>query len=508
MIKRFLLSIALTCSLCLGVATPALAEDIVAPQEPDISNMSATEANQAIEAYNTDVDNYNQTLQNNYEAEIIAVNAHNSLEEEKAAQNAIELAQYEENYNNYTEECAAVDAYNDRQSRLEQAYANAVNTQNERITMNQAQQGQGITENVTYDVSVIPNNYENNSNELKTILIEKSATPAEQTYQIINLHLYVNPSLLDYGASYSTSNGFILDEELVDNTILAKWEIATADYNDVVTVVNEGAILPTSSEGSALFYNYVSDDYLNGYWLGSHQLDYNTLDCLEGWINGVASTFSYRDGAHYNVYDNVFSLYVYSWMQYPYYELYTPQYKDYPTPPEKVELYVPEYFVYPDDPLYLSHLDYLIPEEPMGNESTEQPQVTLINFESDIPVTSIVERTEVEQKENINIQDEPNPLTANLSNVAEPTWALLNLILMLITVILLLAIFKNRKYYYYNNIVTVIIALASVITFILTENIYNKMIIIDQYTWIMLLLCCLGLLSKFLFKEKDKEETE
>ena len=48
MIKRFLLSIALTCSLCLGAAMPAFAEEIAAPQEPDITNMSTTEANQAI----------------------------------------------------------------------------------------------------------------------------------------------------------------------------------------------------------------------------------------------------------------------------------------------------------------------------------------------------------------------------------------------------------------------------------------------------------------------------
>ena len=62
-------------------------------------------------------------------------------------------------------------------------------------------------------------------------------------------------------------------------------------------------------------------------------------------------------------------------------------------------------------------------------------------------------------------------------------------------------------YKYHNNIVGVLIAIGSVIAFILTENIWLPMTIVDIWTVPMAILCVGGVIARILSCTTEKEKS-
>ena len=70
---------------------------------------------------------------------------------------------------------------------------------------------------------------------------------------------------------------------------------------------------------------------------------------------------------------------------------------------------------------------------------------------------------------------------------------------------------ENKKekytYKYHNNIVGVLIAIGSVIAFILTENIWLPMTIVDIWTVPMAILCVGGVIARILSRTTEEEKS-
>ena len=181
--------------------------------------------------------------------------------------------------------------------------------------------------------------------------------------------------------------------------------------------------------------------------------------------------------------------------------------------------------------------------------------------EGEIPSTSteietVVEETTTEKEEKVKAAApaQEQPQVQEINNIAkaktineikvplaktEETWALINLICVVITVVvsLILVILgwynrwrrRNIKLdeKYYNDyqfwlrnkiiirIVNLLIAIISIVVFILTENIFLKLVFVDRFTPLMVVLAILAigvaLFSKYVVKEyypynKDDEE--
>lgn len=171
--------------------------------------------------------------------------------------------------------------------------------------------------------------------------------------------------------------------------------------------------------------------------------------------------------------------------------------------------------------------------------------------EGEIPSTSteietVVEEETTEKKEEVNmaVSTEEQPQVQEINNVAkaetindiriplaktEETWAVVNLVCMVVTVVvsLILVILGwynrwrrrnielDKKYYndyqfWLRNkiifrIVNILIAIISIVVFILTENIFLKLVFIDRFTPLMVVLAILAigvaLFSKYVIKE-------
>lgn len=181
--------------------------------------------------------------------------------------------------------------------------------------------------------------------------------------------------------------------------------------------------------------------------------------------------------------------------------------------------------------------------------------------EGEIPSTSteietVVEEETTEKKEEVNaaVPTEEQPQVQEINNVAkaktineikiplaktEETWALVNLICVVVTVVVSLILvilgWYNRwhrrnieldeKYYddyqfWLRNkiilrIVNILIAIISIVAFILTENIFLKLVFIDRFTPLMVVLAILAIgvafFSKYVVKEYypyDDDEDE
>ena len=109
------------------------------------------------------------------------------------------------------------------------------------------------------------------------------------------------------------------------------------------------------------------------------------------------------------------------------------------------------------------------------------------------------------------IEDQETPLASKpVTDTSVQHWALLNLIFMIVNILLLLIIprkEKKKEYIdkqYRTNVLGIILAIAAVITFILTQNIYLPMIIVDQWTFLMGVFCIGGILNKIFGQYKVK----
>lgn len=144
----------------------------------------------------------------------------------------------------------------------------------------------------------------------------------------------------------------------------------------------------------------------------------------------------------------------------------------------------------------------------VGTTNSNSISRTIANNNSDISLPAIgVIGPGIAYADTINDTENPGGSGVN------PSWALVNLIAMIINILILIFVPRKEdkiekiKYKYHNNIITVLLALAAVIIFIFTENVWLSMVLVDSWTILMIVICIAGIISKF-FMYRTKEEME
>lgn len=162
-------------------------------------------------------------------------------------------------------------------------------------------------------------------------------------------------------------------------------------------------------------------------------------------------------------------------------------------------------------------------QETIPTIQQQTPQLVVQNTSSDLldtvyPVSSnyVEEQSQPATKpapSSESIKDDATPLANGLDfgkDLFTPTnWALLNLIFMLVNIIVLLIIPRQKEYeedqrYYRSNILGIIFAIAAILVFIFTQNIYLQMVIADKWTVLMGGLMIGGILNKIFGYKKIK----
>ena len=151
-----------------------------------------------------------------------------------------------------------------------------------------------------------------------------------------------------------------------------------------------------------------------------------------------------------------------------------------------------------------------------------------------LPEETVPAAEPVEEPETVNIGDEEVPM-AEFGGKGSPAWALLNLILTILTTLvsLLLLTFyftgkrkededeervrrntededeEELKRKGLIRLLSILPAVFAVITFILTEDMRNPMIIVDRWTILMLLYAVVNVvLAVFAIKKREEKEEE
>lgn len=525
--------------------------------------------NAEVDQYNQQIDeNYNDTVQeiNTTNQEI---EAHNAAEEERVAretaenekaeqeayvrnqeideENAIEENRInqvnEERQQKYNEDYAQYEKDKEFETRILNAGYESVEQYNEVVTNYNNKVDTYNSQVTEYHTKL------NITNEIAAGSPEKNSSIApvtiEQTYVIQKgaetgrkIPVHIEHNFLGTNISYSQD-----------------FEI---DAADIITFKGIAAIVEVPLEGYCYFYYNTDNSHSLGLWSNSNSYLANNPTAMveQDWINGDVHIITYKDSTNeyqWN-FEDITMIYNYSWIQlYKIKDHYN--YANIPNEPVlELEDFIPIPYVeaqlidivpadiwellsipekeayltykdFPALPIYLDYMPYIIPsfEEDSGEgfNTLPQPQnfVVLANFNEETVSdyqqprffgSSVEENKTPSIKPNIStISEERNPLTSN-NNDEKQSWALLNLILMLLTILILIKLPKkdNDEYYYkhHNNILGVLLAIAAVITFILTENIWLPMVFVDSWTILMAIICGCGIISKILTKTTKEEK--
>lgn len=395
-------------------------------------------------------------------------------------------------------------------------------------------------ENYTENGNDVPTNWEDNTNEdnLKTITVEKSENPEGTTVKAINIHLYLDESSNEVPYNFYefiNDEDFELSEELKERIVLAEWETAEFDANDTVYMYGENAEFAGNKvyingqrkwmgENPNYYFFREIEGYTQGLWYQSgdmvasnatiqeseyenfgttHVVEFEEQEREVSYLyNGEpqTETITTRTTNLFEPLKNIFSIFTYM-----FYRLdEEPVEMEEPIKKEHLELVEPmkllkekEKPVIEDVPIPIVVEPIPeptpIPEPILDPEPTPNPSPIPEPTPSVIPI--ILEETEDERVPLANYTEEGNP---------SGYWALINLILTILTI---LGIFKFNKDNEYH-ISMIILPIIAIVAFILTENIFLPMRLVDKYTILMVIIFISQLLVHLFEKEKEKENKE
>lgn len=449
-----------------------------AADPPDIEGLEPEEANVLIEQYN-------EQLKEEYEAEVERVETVNEEELEKQQQ---------------SEEAVAT-----AEAQIEKFEEKKLDT-------------------FTEDSADLPTDWEGEITETpKTIQVENGES--EDLVRFLNLHLYFGE---DFEATQNvvkniTDTEIEYNDETLDNMLFGEYELVEVEEDAFVTTISESEAM---GYRSAAFYRKMPG-FTNGYWTPLWTENYTTAAwSYNTWYKGVAQEMSYIDGTtDRQPAKDTLSVYTYGFVRTsdeP--TLYEAQLEDLPEEPEYMELLEivePEPEPTPEpDPVDPTPVD----PEPVEPTPTEPKEPTPVNPEPEpipepTPVPTItpisVEPTIVEEPEPIETETlvviEPikdDEIVEEVIEEIEPpraavlgNWAVINLVLSILA-----ALFILVRTYKKNWLAKVLIIALSVIVFFFTEDWTLPMTWFDKWTivhfgltWVQLLLCR---------KEKEDEEEE
>ena len=428
MLKR-LFSLVIIFLLSIGLIVQA--EEIIQPIEPEVlTEESVQEYNQQVDEYNNLVDEYNQQVDNQYELDLQQYQQdleYNSLEDEKVQQ-AIDYNLAEDERVATINEQREAEAAQIQQEAIEHnAEEDEKVAENQQALEEQAKIEEQIEQfkerglsNSTSELEELPIDWTetSTSEETKTIKVEQTDEPSDETYNVMNIHFYLNENTgeeIDNDVNFDENDNPVFSEDLQNNFLLAEWETITANKNDTVTTISESEAM---GYRSAAFYRYM-EGYTNGYWMPDYTIFMSTaVDSESIWYKGVAQEFSYANGTTDNQeIKNALSLYTYSFCRLG----------DEPT---KVEEYIPDYWntdipVEYETPNYVTYVpNYRTPVEPTKREYLTKKD--LLTYTASQPIqeptteeeTTIVEEPIVEEE--TVIIEEPI-IEEETTTIEEPT---------------------------------------------------------------------------------------
>lgn len=542
------------------------------PEVPNIEGLTADEANVLINEYNTQVQEYNDGLDSDYELAVQQINEHNAAEDEKVAENQQAIEDYQK-----VEDRIAADAL------------------------------KGITDNRVTNGADLPTTWETTvtTGAAITFKVEDAEEKSGNTYKAINIHLYLNEDY-DGGTYYGTDvrdEEFIIDQDVLDHTLVAEWETIELDENDVATVISEAKPM---GYRSAAFYRKM-EGYYNGYWMPASQEFASLCNNTESiWDAGSAQMFSYNMGARYGNMANVFSLYTYEFVRLGEEPVapvpYSPEYLESPAKPVYVDFMelvqdTPEEPVVPDEPIVEPEeppVEPEIPDDPPvvnpdepNTPTTDEPVIEVpdepvveepeepaptparpkphkdkdeeptVNPISDEPAISDVEESTLEEEEEIaedstpmaeyvieeteeeaevpasvpvkqyvlmqteeeEIEEEP-VLVSTTEEVVEESEVPLTITpeverksgpvwaLINLIAMVLTALALLKLDERKYNIVNIILAVGSILLFVFTENTQNPMVLVDKWTIVQVIVYIGMIISRVVSPKEDENEEE
>lgn len=398
---RKILSIIIVTILSLFIITEVVQADIpIAPTEPTVINSdTVAEYNDAVDIYNNEVDIYNSQVDIQYMEDLQTYNdaiAHNQEEDLKV--------QEVNNYNQAEDErVAAINLKKEQEAEIQKQEAEAHNAEEDaKVEENNqalAQQEALNEEIAAYAALGITSARVDNSDNLpydwtptvtvetaQSILVEPAEEPAEETYNVLNVFLYVDEETPF--SMTTTGSEFDYPLEVSGHLVLGEWECVTVNKNDIVTVINEAELLGATS--AALVRKMPG--YTNGYWLSSYNMiSYNISYLNDLWRNGVAHEFSYM----YDDYaENIMNITVYNFIRLG-------------DEPNQVDPYIPDYWdteiiIDYEQPIYQEYIpDYITVTEPVKGA-----YLSKINYLSYEPESSTEEETTSEEEETTSKEEE------------------------------------------------------------------------------------------------------
>ncbi len=480
--KTILTLIAAIVAMNIGLCRTYAEEE---PVQPVTEGMSVEEANELIEAYNTQVDEYNEKQMEAYLEEVAETEAYNAQEDAKVEENEKLLA-----------------AYESAQAKIE------------------SHEEKGITETRTDNPEDLPTDWvvTVEADQAKTIKVEEAENKSGKTVKVLNLHIFYDEEASDSGYIPNDISQLETNEDIQEHIALAEWETIEVDENDIVQVISEAEAM---GYRSAAFYKWF-EGYTNGYWMPSYSLFTSTaVHSYSDWYKGASQVASYDEGTtDRRAAVDMFSIYGYSFIRTG-------------SEPVKVEKYEAEYKETPVAPQMLEKMDLLEEKE---EEKTSVP--TAAPSDPDTPKeepvvkeskkTVEIKEEKVPQAENVNVEiDEPAvPASAPVDIVepaiaeAKPYWALINLIMAILSVLtsigMILTMKKNEKEdedeegrRNTSKLFGLVPAILSVVIFLLTEDMRSRMILADRYTLLMILIAAICLVLAYLTRNrKDEDENE
>ena len=344
------------------------------------------------------------------------------------------------------------------------------------------------------------------------------------TYKVANLHIFEDFKDFSEMAEYQSENGWdclninvddangviIIPKALIDRIAMIEIDVAEVDANDTVTVSGQNSLfrytrIPTVA---TRFF----DGYTDGaYWYTASTVFESTATVTGYDSSGVGCTFTYADGTTDNAdIKNPLNVNHYVFARYS-----NPNER--PEEPEEVStsmmglaeiisrvevfgtrlsslLGLPEREIKKNDPVPAPYVpvvpaaDDEIPDDPapLADPEAEDEDPGLIP----VPVSTAAEKTDghLASLVHYEVADDEVPMASGAY------WALVNRILSVLTALLALVSLMSRREKEDEeketrvNLSVVLPAAASVVLFILTEDLRNPMALTDVWTPLMLVL--------------------
>lgn len=506
--KKKILSVVLSFSMIFSMTGFAFADTDLnnPPAEPTKPSVENYHDNDKIEKYNNEAkeynkkaDEYNAAVDKEYEQAVKDIDEANIKEKERVDQvNAEkqeayekEMAQYEKDKEQYKKdkEYEARILADPRYDSIEQYnevvidYNNRVDTYNNQVSnFNKAY---GITDETANKSP------QRNANAPK-VKIEDTYTVIEaenKSGRKIPVHIeHIFPG---------TDVSYIIDFEI--------------DANDTIILRGIAPKTDVPLEDSCYFFYSTDANHSVGMWANAcSTLLTNKAPLVEyGWENGDTHTISYANSpeSYIRQFDDISITYEYQWIK-----LY--QQRDHVelanTPIEPIlptlDLETFTSLSYPEKRAYLTSLSMLslFPVPRLVQTAKSKGYTPIL-------VADAVEKTPAKQIKNTNL-----PKTIQRVN----SWALINLIATILTIILslilLIMYFINKrkeddkiqiKNKPFKRMISVVVAILTAIIFLITEDMSLPMVLIDQWTLLMIILLVIQIIITILCKHKKIEKT-